>query len=102
MRSAGGKAPGPTGARGVLQTFESLCREALTPLADRMPVTAEFDGDLLIGRIVRASGSQDEATAEGQRLRRRACTSQRFQFGAEFLLEFDCRAEGAWHGGPPF
>src|SRR5437868_5099258 len=54
-RSEGGKAPGSTGARIVLQALQPLGREAFPPLANRMPVTAQFSGDLLIGQVVRAS-----------------------------------------------
>src|SRR5204863_517576 len=51
MRSEGGKAPGPAGARGVVQAFEPLGDEAFAPLADGMTVAAQFGGDLPVGGV---------------------------------------------------
>src|SRR5947209_4817873 len=73
MRSEGGKAPGPAGARGVVQAFEPLGDEAFAPLADGMTVAAQFGGDLPVGGVSAGGGPQDDAAAEDQCLRGRAC-----------------------------
>ena len=66
MRSEGGKAPGSAGARGVLQAFEALGGEPLSPLANRVAITVEFVGNLLVGGLVRVGRPQNDAAAEGQ------------------------------------
>src|SRR5215475_14561425 len=41
-RASGGKAPGPAGARGVLQARQARAREAFPPQADGVPVAVQF------------------------------------------------------------
>src|SRR5437762_2049069 len=55
-RSSGGKAPGPTGARGVLEAWQAPGDEALAPLADGVAVTVQFGRDPVVGRVVVGSG----------------------------------------------
>src|SRR5262245_53858315 len=57
-RSPGGKLPGPAGAGGVLQSGQAVFGEALAPLADGVPVAAQFGGDLLVGGAVVSGGQQ--------------------------------------------
>jgi hypothetical protein len=52
-----------------VQAVEALSDEAFAPLADGVAVTAQFGGDLLVGRAVVPGGPQDDATAGSQRLR---------------------------------
>ena len=68
-RSSGGKAPGPTGAGGVLQAGEAGGDEALAPLADGVPVAVQLRGDLLVVRAVGVGSAQEEPAAKGQGLR---------------------------------
>src|SRR5947209_10050840 len=69
-RSSGGKAPGPAGARGVLQAGQAALGEALAPQADGVAVAVELGGDGLVGGEVVVVGAQDQAAAEGQGLGR--------------------------------
>src|SRR5579863_1199981 len=55
-RSSGGKAPGSAGARGVLKALQAVGDEPLAPLADGVAITVQFDGDLVVGRVVVGSG----------------------------------------------
>src|SRR5215471_1614642 len=100
-RSEGGKAPGATGARGVLQALQAPGDEALAPAAGGVAIAAEFGGNILIGGVVRGSGAQDDSAAESQGLGCRAGTGQGFESGAQFVWQRDNRTEGARHGSPP-
>jgi hypothetical protein len=82
MRSSGGKAPGAAGAGGVLEARKALCHEALAPQADGVAVAAQLGGDLLVGGPVGPGGAEDQAAAEGQRLRRGAGTGQALELVA--------------------
>jgi len=84
-----------------LQTLKAFVDKAFAPATDRVAVATHYGGDVLVGRVARLSGGQDDAAAESQCLRRGAGTDQRFKFVAKFVLQFDNRAEGARHGRPP-
>jgi hypothetical protein len=66
-----------------------------------MAVTVEFGGDLLVGRVVRLGGTQDDAAAEGQRLGRGTGADQGFKLAATIGIQIHDRGEGARHGSPP-
>ena len=100
-RSSGGKAPGPAGAGGILESLQAFCDEAFAPLADGMAVTVQLGGDVLVGRVVRCGGPQDDATAEDQGLRRGAGADEGFESAAQRGIQVDDRGEGAGHGRPP-
>src|SRR5262245_55412265 len=51
-RASGGKAPGPAGARGVLQAVQAVGGKAFAPLTDGVAVAVEFVGDGLVSRVV--------------------------------------------------
>jgi hypothetical protein len=51
-----------------LKALDAFINEALTPLADSVPVTAQLGGNLLVGRVV-LGGEQDDAATEDQGLR---------------------------------
>src|SRR5688572_22865211 len=87
--SSGGKAPGPAGARGILEPLQASGDEAFAPLADGMAVTAQFGGDVLVGRAVRLGGAQHDAAAEGQRLGRGAGADEGFESAARLGVQFD-------------
>src|SRR5205085_12659576 len=57
-----------TGARGVLQSFQTLGSEAPSPLADRDLRQAQVRGDLLVG--LAPSSGQHNTAAQRQTLRR--------------------------------
>src|SRR5947209_18802971 len=57
MRSEGGKARGPAGARGVLQALQALGHEAFPPLADGVAVTAQFGSNALVGQAIAPGGA---------------------------------------------
>ena len=101
MRVSGGKAPGSAGARGVLKSSKAVLGEAFAPLPNRVAVTAQFGGDILVGGAIVTSGEQDDAAAEGERLGRGAGAGESFQLAAEFLRQIDGRAERTWHGCSP-
>jgi hypothetical protein len=84
-----------------LQALEALGDKAFAPAADGVAVAAQFDSDVLVGRVVRFGGAQNETAAESQGLGSGAGTGKRFEFTAKFVLQFDNRAEGARHGSPP-
>src|SRR5215831_9091790 len=88
-RCEGGKAPGATGARGVLQAVEAPGDKAFAPAADGVAVAAELVGDVLVGRVLRCSGGQDDAAAQSQGLGRGAGTDQGVEFGAQFGWQLD-------------
>src|SRR5262245_12569869 len=100
-RSSGGKAPGPTGAWGVLQAREARGDEAFTPLTDRMPVAIQLLGDLLVGRVIVGDGVPDEATPEGQGLGRGTGADQGLELVAKIRGEDDARGKRSWHKRPP-
>ena len=100
-RSSGGKAPGPAGAWGVLESLQAFCDEAFAPLADGMAVTVQCGGDVLVGRVVRLGGVQDDAAAEGQRLGSGAGADEGLQLATQVGGQFDDRGEGARHGRAP-
>ena len=100
-RSSGGKAPGPTGAGGVLQAGEAGGDEALAPLADGVPVAVQLRGDLLVVGAVGVGSAQEEPAAEGQGLRGGAGAGEGLELLAEFVGEHDWGTEGAWPVQPP-
>ena len=81
-----------------LQSFKALGDEAFAPATDGVAIATELGGDLLVGRVVRRRGGQDDAAAESQRLGGGAGTDQGLKLTAKFVLEFDNRTEGARHG----
>src|SRR5512147_582581 len=101
IRWSGGKAPGPAGARGILESLQAACDEAFAPLADGMAVTVQFGGDVLVGRVVRLGGAQDDAAAKGERLGGGPGADEGFESVATIGIQFDHRGEGARHGSPP-
>src|SRR4051794_33792514 len=92
-RVSGGKAPGSAGARRVLKSSQTMLGEAFAPLPDRVAVTVQHRGDLLVGGAVVCGGKQDDAAAEGERLRGGTRPSEGFQLAAEFVGQFDGGAE---------
>jgi hypothetical protein len=84
-----------------LQARQAAGDKALTPAADGVAVAAKLAGDVLVGRVARLRRGQDDAAAEGQRLRGGAGPEQGFEPVADIILQFDNRAEGARHGRPP-
>ena len=100
-RSEGGKAPGATGAWGVVQALQAPGGEALAPAAGGVAVAAQFGGNFLIGGVVRRSGAHDDTATESQGLGCGAGTGQGFELGAKFVRQLDNRTEGARHGSPP-
>src|ERR1700722_13134992 len=74
--SSGGKAPGSSGAWGILQAAEAGGHEAFAPLADGVAVAVQFARNVLVVRPVVIGRAQDEATAKDQGLRRGACPDQ--------------------------
>jgi hypothetical protein len=75
--------------------------EAFPPLADGVTVTAQFGGDLLVGRVIGACSPQDDATAEDQRLRGGSGAEEGLNLVPGVVRQFDGRTEGARHGWPP-
>jgi hypothetical protein len=84
-----------------LQTFQAVGAEAFAPACHGVAIAADLGGDVLVGRVVRVGGPQDDAAAEDQCLGCRAGTSKGFKRGAQFVWQLDDRTEGAWHGRPP-
>lgn len=89
MSSSGGKAPGSSGAWGVLQTGETGGDEAFTPEANGVSITVEFGGDVLIVGLVVLGGAEDEAAAEDEGLRSGAGADQRLELAAGLVGEYD-------------
>ena len=67
--------------------------EAFAPLADGVAVAVQFGGDVLVGRVVRLGGAQDDAAAEGQGLGRGAGADEGFELAAQVGIQFDDRGE---------
>lgn len=86
-RSSGGKAPGSSGAGGVLQAGGPLGREAFTPQADGVAVAVQLVRDLLVGGSILVGGAQDEATTEDEGLRGRACADEGLELAAHGVSE---------------
>jgi hypothetical protein len=85
-----------------LQTRKTFGDETLAPLADGMAVAVEFGGDVLIGGVVGPGGTQDDAAAKDQGLRRGTGANQTFELRANLRCQFNWGSEGAWHGCPPW
>jgi hypothetical protein len=66
-----------------------------------MAVTVQCGGDLLVGRVVRLGGAQDEAAPKGQRLGGGTGADEGFELAAQISSQFNDRGEGARHGRPP-
>jgi hypothetical protein len=66
-----------------------------------MAVTVQFGGDLVVGRVVRLGGAQDDAAAENERLGGGPGADEGLELAATSGIQFDDRAEGARHGSPP-
>src|SRR3954452_18020379 len=88
---SGGKSPGPAGAGGVLKSIQTMIEEALTPQTDGMAGTVQFGGGLLVGRVVRLCGTQDDAAAQDEGLGRGAGADEGLEPGAKFVNQFDGR-----------
>jgi hypothetical protein len=84
-----------------LQASDAFGDEAFTPFTDGVAFAPHLVGNDLVGRVVRCCRSQDDATAEDQRLRCRAGTHQRFQLDANVCIQLDHGTEGARHDLPP-
>src|SRR4029453_17335423 len=80
-RCEGGKAPGPTQARRILQATEAVDKIATAPTAHGMAVTVEIFGYLKIGRAVCSRSPQDQLTTKGQGLGCGMGTHDRLQPG---------------------
>ena len=89
VRSSGGKLPGPSGARGVLQSGQPRSHEAFSPAADSMSITVEFGGDVLVGGLVALSSPEDDVAAEGKCLRSGASLYERLELLAGVVGEYD-------------
>jgi hypothetical protein len=63
--------------------------EAFSPLADGVSVTVELGRDGLVGRVVRLSGTEDDAATKDQCLRGGAGTQQGVELAANFRGQFD-------------
>jgi hypothetical protein len=66
-----------------------------------MAVAVQCGGDVLVGRVVRLGGVQDDAAAEGQRLGSGAGADEGLQMSTQAGGQFDDRGEGARHGRSP-
>src|SRR5437763_16743277 len=66
---SGGKAAGATRPGGILQASEAVRGVAAAPQADGVAVATDLGGDAAVGGPVGFGGPEDEAAAEGQRLR---------------------------------
>jgi hypothetical protein len=66
-----------------------------------MAVAVQFGGNLPVGGSAHPGGTQDDAAAEGQRLRGGAGADESFESAATIFIKFDTRGEGARHGCPP-
>lgn len=97
-RSCGGKSPGPAGPRGVLEAGQAVPGEPLPPLADGVPVAAEFRGDGLIGGSVGVGGPENDAAAEDQGLWGGPGPDEGFEVPADVGGEVEPGAEGEGHG----
>ena len=84
-----------------MQALQAVGGEALPPLADGVAVAAQLGGDVPIGGAIVRGGAEDDATAEGQRLRRGAGADEGLELVPDLLGQLDGRTEGAWHGWPP-
>src|SRR5262245_5795982 len=78
-RSSGGKSGRAAAAGPVAQAGEAVAVEAAAPAGDGIGVTAEFVGDLVVGRLIGPGATEDDAGAEGQALRGGACADQLLQ-----------------------
>jgi hypothetical protein len=67
-RCEGGKAPGPTWARRILQATEAVDKIATSPTANGMAVPVESLGHLKMRRAVCSRCPQDQLTTKGQGL----------------------------------
>ena len=59
MRSSGGKVPGSSGTRGVLQAGEAGGDEPFSPESDGMSIAMELGGDVLVGGSVVLGSAED-------------------------------------------
>ena len=66
-----------------------------------MAVAVQRGGDVLVGRVVRPGGVQDDTAPEGERLGGGPGADEGFESAAESGLQFDNRGEGARHTNPP-
>src|SRR4030095_15783379 len=77
--SSGGKTPGPTGARSVLQTREAMSEKACSPKNNGIATAIHFIGDLHIRWLINSCQPQDEPATKYQRLRRGMGAGQRLE-----------------------
>jgi hypothetical protein len=75
--------------------------EAFAPLPDGVAVTVQKGGDILVGGAVVSGSEQDDAAAEGERLRGGTRPSEGFQLTAALIGQFDGGAERTRHGCSP-
>jgi hypothetical protein len=66
-----------------------LDNEAFPPLPDRVSVAAQFGSDVLVGRVVRRSGTQDNAATKDKRLGGGAGAKEGLELEAKFRSQFD-------------
>jgi len=79
LRASGGKAPGPTGPRSVLQAGEPVFQIAAAPMRDGVATAAEFRGDLAVVGVLWLGGPQHDACSKGQSLWSGTGPNERFK-----------------------
>ena len=89
VRSSGGKLPGPSGTRGVLQSGQTRRHEAFSPQSDGVSIAVQFGGDVQVGGLVVLSSPEDEAAAEGKCLRSGASSYERLELLAVVVGQDD-------------
>jgi hypothetical protein len=72
-----------------LEAHEAVGNEAFPPLPDRVSVAAQFGSDVLVGRVVHGSGTQDNAAPKDKRLRSRAGAKEGLELEAKLGSQFD-------------
>ena len=89
VSSSGGKAPGSTGAWGVLQAGQAGGDEAFAPQADGMAVAAQRSGDLLVAGSVGCGSEENDVGAEDKGLGRGTGADEVLQFVADVVGQDD-------------
>jgi hypothetical protein len=99
--SSGGKAPRPTGPRSILKASKAVLKIACVPKSDGIARTAEFVGNLEIGRLILASQAQDQPTTEDHGLRSGMRPDESLQAVSGFEIQHNRWRKGIWHDGHP-
>jgi hypothetical protein len=73
----------------VLQAGQAYGHEAFPPLADGVSVAAQFQSDVLVGRIVRRSSPQDNTATKNEGLGCGTGAEKGFKLEAVFGRQFD-------------